>query len=94
MKHYLRLTENGIEQLGSDSYVPLDGRKTSKLSIKIAAATAISRLRIVRPNWNGANYYIGTLSDWDSKPEYHIPIELPGKPITFQQVSKSVRIHF
>jgi len=61
MKHFLQLTHRGVEQLGSDSHIPLDGRLRHRDSrVESIAMKAALRLRFIRPV-DGANYYTGDL---------------------------------
>jgi len=61
MKHFLQLTHRGVEQLGSDSHIPLHGGLRYRPDcVESIAMKAALRLRFIRPV-DGANYYTGDL---------------------------------
>lgn len=75
--HYARFTENGVEQLGSDSYLPLDRRLGLALVIDACQSQRL-RLRAVKPWYNGVNLYASPLSCHAAgEPAQHIELCLP-----------------
>lgn len=58
MKIWAVFTENGVTQLGSDAWLPMDGRLRLEKQIVIAD-NKLKSLKNIHPSWNGFTFYKG-----------------------------------